>query len=105
MFFAGYSLSHHTKLRETYFKALTSGTWMNKYIHLKNYLNFMLDKGRDPLCPVVYDIMSYVLHLQNFLKTPGAVFSYLSGAKTWVQSVGGDVSSFLSYQVWVTPLT
>ena len=74
---------------------------MNKYIHLKNYLNFMLDNGRDPICPVVYDVMSYVLYLQNLLKTPGAVFSYLSGAKTWVQSVGGDVSSFQSYQVWV----
>ena len=76
---------------------LTSGTWQNKGVQQQGYLSFMKGHGSDPVNPSQYDVLSYMVHLDNSLTSPGAALNYVSGARTWVHAMGGDLAPFDSY--------
>lgn len=98
-FSPGYPDGLHERILQVYFAGLTAGTWKNKSIQAKKYLNFTSNYNTDPLAPTQYDLLAYILHLKDSLATPGAVLNYISGAKTWVQLFGGNVAPFATYPV------
>ena len=57
----------------------------------------MIRHGANPERPSQYDVLSYMVHLDNQLLSPGAALNYISGARTWVRAMGGDVDPFDTY--------
>ena len=51
----------------------------------------------DPLAPKQYSILCYLLHLSESFRSPGTAINYLSGARTWVRGMGGDLRAFDTY--------
>ena len=82
-------------------EGLASGTWKNKGAQQKMYIKYITEHGSDPAHPSQYDILSYVLHLNDGLASTGAVLNYVSGARTWVRAMGGDTAPFDSYSVTI----
>ena len=78
---------------------LTAATWKNKSAQTKRYLQFTTQQQANPLSPTIYNLLIYLLHLQESLSSPGTVMNYLSGARTWIQLLGGNTKAFDSYQV------
>lgn len=84
---------------QVYFAGLTVGTWKNKSVQANRYLQFCNSHHTNPLSPTNYDLLAYLLQLNESLASPGAVMNYLSGARTWVRMMGGDTEAFDSYPV------
>ena len=51
------------------------------------------------MSPSPYDLRLYLLYLSDSLPSLGVVMNYLSGTKTWIQLLGGNVQAFDSHQV------
>ena len=51
------------------------------------------------LKPSEYEIMGYIAVLFKKFRTPGTVFNYISGAKTWIDIMGGCTKNFNDYKV------
>ena len=82
------------------FKAgLSSGTWHNKVHQVAKYLRFTTGNKINPLCPSQYQVMGYIAHLSQVLRSPGAVLNYASGARTWIRTMGGSTDGFDTYPV------
>lgn len=94
----GYSTVHHERLTRTLISSLTRGTWRNKHTQVAKFLVFMNDHKADPLNLKEYDLLSYVLHLQSTLRSPSSVHNYLSGVRTWLQSLNASTKAFASYR-------
>lgn len=75
------------------------GTWRNKSVQSKKYTKFAEDHNFNPLSPKQYDLLAYILHLNDTLAAPGTVLNYISGARTWVLLFGGATEGFDSYPV------
>ena len=79
--------------------AYTPGTWKNKINQMIVYKKFVSKYKLSPINPSKYQIMSYVAFLYNKYRTPGTVYNYLSGAKTWVKLKGGNADAFDDFSV------
>lgn len=87
----------HDKVMEIYLAGLANGTWKNKSVQAKKYLQFAKLHQFDPLEPAQYDLLAYTNSLNETLKAPGTVMNYISGARSWVLLFGGNTSPFDSY--------
>ena len=63
------------------------------------YANFVRKYKLSLLNPSKYQIMSYIAFLSNKFRTPGTVYNYLSGAKTWLELKGGNTAAFDDFSV------
>lgn len=54
----------------------------------------MISHNADPVMPEVYDILQYIRQLFTVCISPQTVRNRISGAKTWVQEMGGDLIPF-----------
>ena len=89
----------HARILQLYNAGLAAGTWKNKTVQARKYTDFANAHSFNVLLPSQYDLMAYTLHLNDALASPGAVLNYMSGARTWVRLMGGDVSAFDAYPV------
>ena len=96
--FSGYTENHHGRLLALLNKGLATGTWRNKNGQLQKYLQYMEQHNSDPVRPSQYHVLSYIMHLADTLSSPGAIFNYISGARSWVRMLEGDTAPFDSYQ-------
>ena len=78
---------------------MANGTWKNKNLQMRKYIDYMKRYEADPVRPTQYHVMSYILFLNDSLASPRAIMNYISGARTWVRTMGGDPSMFDSYPV------
>ena len=85
-----------TQLRATLSAAFATGTVVNHQRQAKFYIAFMLKAHLNPLFPTVSSLLHYAQLLANSFKSVLSVKNYLSGAKTFVTSVGGDPTPFLA---------
>lgn len=98
---SGYTIEQHLDLIQAYSAALATGSWRNKAHQARCYLRFCADHQVAPLSPDVYDVLSYLRHLQLRLKAPASVANYLSGARTWIAHNLGNTAPFTTYPVSV----
>lgn len=54
----------------------------------------MVSHQADPLSPELYDILQFIRHLFSICTSPQTVRNRISGAKLWVEGVGGDAAPF-----------
>ena len=95
----GYSKDHHKRLQDVCFSSLAPGTWKNKTIHFACYSAFMAKHTVSPLKPSVYDVMSFLIHLKDTLRSTAAIVNYFWGARSAVECRSGSTAPFDSPQV------
>lgn len=94
-----YQDDHHARLLDLIAAGLAPGTWRNKNLQARTYIQYMRRHQVAPLAPTQYDVLSYVLHLSETLATPGAALNYLSGARTLLRTFGAATTAFDTYPV------
>ena len=58
------------------------------------YIAFMLKAGCDPMYPHITPLLHFLQLLSNSFNSVASIKNYLSGAKTYVTSAGGDPTPF-----------
>ena len=81
-----------SQMRHTYSMAVTTSTAANHRRQATAYISFMLRYGRNPMTPTLNDFLMYVQCLANSLRDVRSVKNYLSGARTYITTAGGDPS-------------
>ena len=82
-------MSYHRRLLALYYGSLAPRTY-----HIKAYLQFCARHQVSPFSPGVYDVLSFLLFLTSFLKSPGAALNYFSSIKLWLSSCFEGKSPF-----------
>lgn len=80
-------------------QALAPGTRVNKERQARAFITFALLYDVDYLAPTVSDLVLYTRFMANSYTAPSSSKNYLSGAKYWVTTHGGDASAFASVEV------
>ena len=84
----------------TYSAAFTAGTTANKLRQAKVYIMYMLAYGLDYKKPSdTATLLIYIQVLANSYKNITTIKNYISGAKTYVHNMGGDVMVFSLHEV------
>lgn len=81
------------------YQAVAPGTRVNKQRQARAFLTFALCYDVDYLSPSVSDVVMYTRFMANSYSSPSSTKNYLSGAKYWVTTHGGDPSAFSSIEV------
>ena len=89
----------YTQMMASYTAAFTPGTQANQSRQAKIYLMFMRAYNFDPYNPSVISLLLYLQVLANSFENITTIKNYLSGAKTHVTKLGGDVSNFSNPQL------
>ena len=89
----------YTQMMASYTAAFTPGTQANQSRQAKIYLMFMRVYNFDPYNPSVISLLLYLQVLANSFENITTIKNYLSGAKTHVTKLGGDVSNFSNPQL------
>lgn len=87
------------QMRRTFDSALAPGTMKNRHIQATVYLKFMLAYQFNYLAPSIAQLAMYTRFLGNSYASPATLKNYLSGAKAWVYSQGGNFSAFPASEV------
>ena len=78
----------------SYRAAFAHDTTINKTWQAKIYLSFMMTYNYDCLDPSIPAVLLFTQFLANSYKSPLTVKNYLSGAKSYVTSMGGNTANF-----------
>lgn len=76
--------------------ALAPSTIRSRRKQSENYVTFMVAHDADPLAPEVYDLLQFSRYLFTKCTSTQTVRNNISGAKTWVDEMGGDTAPFKS---------
>ena len=88
-----------SQVESSYQAAFAPGTLSNHRRQFKCYLKFMSLYKFNYLIPTVNSILMFTQYLANSHHHVTTVKNYLSGAKTFVRNLGGDLTAFESFHV------
>ena len=71
-FFSGYTGESHAQLAALVEVGLATGTWRNKGVQQQKYVDYMIRHGANPEFLSQYDVLSFMVYLNNTLTSPGA---------------------------------
>lgn len=80
-------------------QALAPSTIRSREAQAEAFVTFMIAHAAEPEHPELYDILQYITILLTKCKSIQTVRNKLSGARTWVEEMGGDTSTFSSRAV------
>lgn len=83
----------------SYTESVAPGTQTNRARQAKSFVKFAVLYNVDHLSPTETDICMYAQYLKNAHSSPQSVKNYISGAKTWVGSHGGNILGFMSKEL------
>ena len=92
-------MKQHQRLLDTYASVLGSRMWINKTAHINIYHTFCKDHSVNVFSPMIYDLLSLLLLLNDKFKTPNTVMCYFSSVKTWVCSHNRQELAFHAYEI------
>ena len=72
----------------------SEGTWKNIYNQAMVYKQYTKQYNLSLLHPSKYQILGYLAFLHTKYTKPGTVYNYLSGAKTYIDLLGGSTHNF-----------
>lgn len=78
---------------------MAPGTRVNRERQARAFLVFALTYNIDFLSPSISDLVMYTRYMANSYTSPSSTKNYMSGAKYWVITHGGDPSAFASIEV------
>lgn len=79
--------------------AVAPGTRLNKQRQARAFITFALIYDVDCLSPSISDLVMYTRFMANSYTSPSSIKNYMSGAKYWVTTHGGQPSAFSSLEV------
>ena len=79
--------------------ALASGSWKNKTVQARKYIQYLSQCKADPLKSMQYHIMSYIIMPQDALRTPRVVMNNYSSDRMVVKAFSGHTEAFDTYPI------
>lgn len=82
------------QMKDSFSNSIAPGTAANRLTQAKSFLSFAVYYKVPVLHPSVTQLCMYAQLLSNTYPAPSTIRNYISGAKTWIQEHGGNISAF-----------
>lgn len=102
LYITGYTAQEHDALLSYHHQGLAPSTIRTRRSQAEAYVTFMVQHDADPICPELYDVLQYISFLLSKCASIQTVKNKLSGARSWVEEVGGDLETFSARAVTLT---